>query len=90
MPRWDLDPAPLASGEGGGVLLQYPQAIPAMLPVEVVTEADPSKGRPRATWEGALALGGALQKADIKPVGQVLCLTDRQQVTVDLWLYLMN
>ena len=38
-PRRDLAPAPLAFGEGGGVLLQYPQATHPMLPVEVILEA---------------------------------------------------
>ena len=34
-PRWDLDPAPLAFGEGGWVLIQYTQVIPPMFTVEV-------------------------------------------------------
>ena len=40
-----------------------------MLQVELVLEAVPSTGKPWSTWEGALALGDALQKSDIEHVG---------------------
>ena len=36
---WELDPAPFVFGEGGVILLQYPQAFPPMLPVEMVIES---------------------------------------------------
>ena len=57
-----------------------------MLWVEVVLEAVPSTGIPWETCEGALALGGALWKYNIKNVGQLICLVDWQMVPVDCWL----
>ena len=72
--------------EGVGVILQDPDPIPPMLPVEVRAQAIPRAGGSQSSREGARALLCCPRKAHVLHLGLVYCLTDQQPTSVDYGL----
>ena len=68
----------LAPRERVGVLLQDPDPIPPVMPVEVRAQAVPRAGGSRASGEGARALLCHPRKAHVVHLGLVYCLAERQ------------
>ena len=81
-PCWYLAPVLLASGEGVGVLLQDPDPIPRVMPIEVGAQAIPHVGGPRVSGEGAGASLFRPRESHIVYLGMVDCLDDWQPTPV--------
>ena len=90
LPWQNLDPTPLAVGEQGGVLIQYPEAAPQVLVFEVVIQAILDQRGPQAAGKGVGSLRFILPKTDAKDLRNVFRLTDRQPVPVDFQLRSMH
>ena len=68
------------------MLLQDPDLISPVMPVEVRAQAVPRAGESWEFEEGARALLCRLWKAHAVYLGLVYCLDDRQPITVDCGL----
>ena len=82
-PWWYLNPAPLAFGKHGGVLLQYMENVTPVLAVKMVPQAVPDTQGPREVGKGVWALRHVLWETDVKYLQNVLRLTDLQPVPVN-------
>ena len=76
-PRWHLAPVLITPREGVGVILQDPDPIPPVMPIEVRAQAVPRTGGYQASGEGARALLCHTRKAHFVQLGLVYCLADR-------------